>query len=214
MTKLKILLSLTVWFLLPTFAHSQTIIQFCNVKMQSPWQAQYLGKNAQGDSMFLLQLSQGFRDSTLKATADNTVQGFDIGVLKSTKADNSTVSGLGNDVQGLKTTKADITYVNNAIGAIVIPPGTGIPVPITITASTTITAPYNTDIWCKPPANTTLTLTITPQQPGWHYKVHNTGQGIVSFKGAGVTLINSVSLGKNLRPLDLSFQTATSAEIH
>lgn len=185
-------------FLLPTFAHSQTVIQFCNVRPEPSIEITYLGKSGT-DSIFGLRVAQALQNMVAQHTGD-------IGNLKATKADVSVTDGL-------KVTKADITYVNAAIAAIEIPPTAGIPQPINITTSTTISAPYNTDIWCKSTA--TITITLTAQPAGWHYRVHNLGTGTVAFKGVtGVTLVNSVSQGRGTRPLDISYQTTNTVEIH
>ncbi len=117
----------------------------------------------------------------------------------------------------IATTQVDVAKNTNDILALQQGGGFTIPLPYNVTGSITLPVlPYNTDIWVNLTSAIIITLPIT--QPGMHYKIHNRGttnNSTITFKAiSGATLVNSVSMGKSSRPLDISYQTANTIEIH
>lgn len=96
------------------------------------------------------------------------------------------------------------------------PSGGGFTVPPAYNVSSSITIPqlpYNTDIFVK--CNScTVTFTSAPQS-GWHYRLHNIGSTKINFAFTGVNKVNTLtSLSYNQRPVDITYQTSNTIEIH
>lgn len=196
------------------------------------------------DSLFNFFISQTFLDSLKNAygiainanTAANTASTTALnatnianGAVQVNASQSLTITAHSNSINTLQTNLAstqvdvaintsDITANKKTTDSIVSnwPSGGGftVPPPYNVTVSQNIPLlPYGTDIFVK---CNSCTLTFNAvQQSGWKYTIHNIGTTTISFNANSLNKVNFLSkIGTGQRPIQVTYQTTNTIEIH